>query len=233
MADYMKALQKPFTDLTKLAIGVILSLIPIVNFTIVRGFAIESSGLGKAGKSDKMPEWKDWGDLFMKGLLSVVVAVIYMIPAIAVFVVALGFFIVSLFAGLAGTLTPEMMESGEGQIVSQILQNNWAAVFPALMTAAPMILLGLILGLIASYLTPMAVLHYIKNKSFAKAFAFGEVLHKCLNAEYFVAFIVVLVVSIIAGLVLAWIPLLGAAILNFVLGVFSFSVYGEVYKSVK
>ncbi len=234
MVDYEQAIRKPFTDTTKLLTGIILSIIPILNFTLVKGFAIECSGLGKARKSAKMPEWKNWWDLFVKGLLAVTIGFIYMIPAIAIFTVAAGFFFVSMFSGFTGGLSSEMMgDSQAGEVISQTIQNNWSAIFPAMLEAAPIFLAGALLALIAAYLTPMAVLNYIKKNKFSQAFALREVTHKCFNAEYFVAFLVVAVVSIMAGLVLAWIPILGIGIFNFVIGVFSFTVFGEVYRKIK
>jgi len=208
MVDFVKTLQKPFSDINKFIIGVVLSIIPIVNATIVQGYAIECSGLGK-NKSGKLPEWKELGDLFVKGLLAVIIGLVYMLPASVFFMV-----------GMRGLITGFMKE-------------GWSAIFSYLPAAVPMFIIGAILWSIAAYLTPMAVLNYIKNRSLSKAFAFNEVFHKCFNTKYLVAFIVVCVVLVIATTVLFLIPFIGLAIANFVVTVFAYTVFGEVYKEVK
>src|SRR3989344_4043515 len=74
--DLATAIQKPFTDIKKLLIGIVLSIVPIVNFFSI-GFSLESSGLGRNKKSAKMPEWDEWGDYFIKGLFAFVIGLLY------------------------------------------------------------------------------------------------------------------------------------------------------------
>ena len=78
MVDYQSAFEKPFTDIKKLLIGILFSIVPIINF-FARGFILECSGLGKTKPSKKMPEWKDFGSLFVKGLLYFIITIIYLV----------------------------------------------------------------------------------------------------------------------------------------------------------
>ena len=114
MVSYEEALKKPFSDIKTLVIGIVLSIIPIVNSTIVTGFAIESSGLSKTKSSKKMPEWKNWGHLFVQGLSAVVIQIIYLLPAILVLLVGFGLALGDISTVLLGQVaTPEVIDQIE------------------------------------------------------------------------------------------------------------------------
>ena len=236
---YEESLMKPFTDLKKLAIGIVLSIIPIVNFTIVTGFAMESSGLGKAKASSKMPEWDDWNYLFMKGLGAFAIKLIYMIPAIAFIAIGIGVAVSDIVAAVAGSISPEMMgQMAGGQVaansqLAQIFAQNWTALLPGLMEAAPLIMVGMLLALAAAFITPIAVLNYLSKRNFSAAFDFGVILHKSFTSKYVMAWLMMLVVSIVVGAVLSFIPLLGQAMAMFVLSVMSYGLYGQAFKEAK
>jgi hypothetical protein len=235
MVNYEEAIRKPFSDLTKLVIGIVLSLIPIISW-IAKGFILESSGVGKTKPSKNMPEWKNWGDLFIKGLLSDIILVIYAIPAILVFVLGAGLTIMALLGSFLGSaLTPEVMnqmKTGEvpPAVIGNIISQNWAMALPALMTLAPVMLLALILLIIAFYLTPIAVLNYIKSNKFSEAFKFSFVFKKALTGEYFVVWLVTILITAIATVILLFIPFLGRAIAFFVTGVFAYTLFGQIYR---
>ena len=89
-----------------------------------------------------------------------------------------------------------------------------------MITLAPILILGFILLLIAFYLTPIAVLNYVKTKKFSGAFDFSTVLKKAITGKYFVAWLVVIIVTGIVIAVLSFIPILGPAIAIFIMGVF-------------
>jgi len=234
MVNYEEALKKPFTDLGKLVLGIILSIIPIVNW-IAQGFIIENSGVGKNKPSKKMPEWKDLGDYFVKGFLSYVILFIYLIPAIIVFLIAIGYAAGSLFSAFAGVMPEGFMSSmmtgnlptgGMGQLFSQ----HWMLALPTLITLAPLILLGLILVLIAVYLAPIAILNYLKNKKFGKAFDFSFVFSKAFTGKYFIVWLIAGIIGVILRMILSFIPWLGFAIAYFISGVIAYSLYGQVFR---
>jgi small-conductance mechanosensitive channel len=234
MINYEEALKKPFTDLGKLVLGIILSLIPIVNW-IAQGFILECSGVGKSKPSKKMPEWKDLGDYFVKGFLSYVIMFIYMIPALIVFVIAIGFAVSSLFATYIGIM-PEgfmtsMMAGGAGgEQIRQFFSQNWMLALPTLITLAPLIILGLILLLIAVYVSPIAVLNYLKNKNFSKAFDLHLVFKKAFTTNYIIVWIIAGIIMLVLKTVLAFIPWLGFAIAYFVSNIIAYSLYGQVFR---
>ena len=69
--DFGKALTYPFDDddwLAKLGIGLVVGLVPIVNFALA-GWLVKLIGNVKRGDELPLPAWDDFGDHFMKGLL--------------------------------------------------------------------------------------------------------------------------------------------------------------------
>ncbi len=231
MVNYQEAIVKPFTDMKKLIIGVVVSIIPIVNFAAT-GFAIESSGVGRARPSKNMPEWKDWMHLFVQGLTAAVIQFVYLIPALVIFAITFGMVIMDVANVLVGSnISPEMRSQigWEGSDISDMLMANWIQLVPGLLAAAPVFMLGILLAIVASFLSPMAILNSVRKKSFKAAFEFGAVAKKALNMDYLIAWIAVLVVSFVLGAILSIIPFIGGAIAFFVVGVISYSLFGQVY----
>ena len=73
MADYGELLKRPFTSVKALIIGTLLSILPIVNFFAV-GFQARAGKLAIQGKKG-LPEFTEWGDLFVKGLLITILTI--------------------------------------------------------------------------------------------------------------------------------------------------------------
>lgn len=238
MIKYKEAIKKPFTDITKLLIGIVISMVPVINW-FARGFILESSGLGKTKASKKMPEWKNWSDIFFKGFVSYVIGFIYLIPAFVLFLIGLGFTVASLVMTYAGTTIPrEALSSvisggASPEIIRQLISQAWMLALPTLISLAPVFLLGAILLLIGSYLTPIAVLNYLKNNKFSKAFDMNLVTRKAFTGKYFIVWLVASVIALVINVLLNWIPIIGDATSFFIAGVIVFSLYGQVFREVK
>jgi hypothetical protein len=67
--------------IVKILIGGILLIIPIFGACVVLGYALRTMR-GVAAGDEQLPEWSDWGDLFVKGLIVIVAGIIYSIPTI-------------------------------------------------------------------------------------------------------------------------------------------------------
>jgi hypothetical protein len=153
-----------------------------------------------------------------------------------VFVVGAGLTIMALMGGFLGSMTtPELMgqlKTGEvaPEVIGHMMSQNWAMALPALMTLAPVMILALILLIIAFYLTPIAVLNYIKSNKFSEAFRLNLVFKKAFKGEYFVVWLVALIITAIAMAILVFIPVLGKAIAIFVSGVMAYTLYGQIYR---
>jgi len=238
MVKYEISIRKPFTDISKLIIGIIVSMIPLINW-IARGFIIESSGFGKTRPSKKMPDWKNWASLFFKGFASIAIAFIYAIPAIIVLIASAGLAVASLANTYLGTIIPNslvtsVMAGGTSpRVIGQLISQNWYLALPTIITLAPIIIIGLVLLLMALYLTPVAVLNYLKNGKFSKAFDINYVTKKACTAKYFVVWIVAGVITMVITAILGLIPLIGTQIAFFVSGVISYSLYGDALREIK
>ena len=237
MINYEDSVKKPFTDIAKLVIGIIISFIPLVNW-VAKGFIIESSGMGKTKPSRKMPEWKDWVSLFFKGFAAYAIAFIYAIPAILIFLVAVGIAAVSLAPTIGtmvqgGLLSSIISGDVSAGFVRQLISENIYTILPTLIAVAPVLLLGAVLLLLAAYLAPVAVLNYLKTKSFIKAFDLDFVFKKAFTTKYLGVWIVAGIITMIATAILSLIPVIGVQIAFFVTGVISYSLYGNALREIK
>jgi hypothetical protein len=235
MVNYEESFKKPFTDLTKLVIGIVLSFIPIIHW-IARGFTIESSGLGKSKPSAKMPEWKNFGHLFVRGLLADIIFFIYALPAIIIFAIGIGITIASVFSSVAGSFLPtdffQAIRMGQFQdgTMRQMMMQNWPMMLPGILTAVPLFLLALLLLLIASYVSPIAILNYVKTNKFSEAFNFSFVCKKVCNGKYFMVWLIVVILTGIISAILSYIPVVGKAAAFFIRGVIAFTLYGQIFR---
>jgi hypothetical protein len=235
MVNYEESFKKPFTDLTKLVIGIVLSFIPIIHW-IARGFTIETSGLGKSKPSAKMPEWKNFGHLFVRGLLADIIFFIYTLPAIIIFAVGIGITIASVFSSVAGSFLPtdffQAIRMGQFQdgTMRQMMMQNWPMMLPGILTAVPLFLLALLLLLIASYVSPIAILNYVKTNKFSEAFNFSFVCKKVCNGKYFMVWLIVVILTAIISAILSYIPVVGKAAAFFIIGVIAFTLYGQIFR---
>ncbi|MCK5698848.1 MAG: DUF4013 domain-containing protein [Candidatus Aenigmarchaeota archaeon] len=208
MVDYEKAIKRPFQDVKKLLIGSILNIIPIVNL-ITSGYIINSAK-NTMNKKNDLPEWENWGDLFITGLVAAVISFIYFIPAGAVLLVGVG----SLISGvIAGEITAANMSS-------------------IIASGGIMIIVGILLSIATMLIVPMAIMRYVDKGEFSAAFAIGDVLKKVLSGKYVVAWIVMIVYAVILGSVSFVIPVAGAAIAAYIVGLTTMTVFAEVYSEV-
>jgi hypothetical protein len=225
--NYDEAIRKPFTDLVKLAIGIILGVIPIVNW-IARGFTLECSGVGRYKYSKSMPEWKDVWYYFVKGLASYVIAFVYVIPAIAVFAITAVY-----AAGSLASLGIPSLASVSSMIPEQLFRDwivqNWAQVMSILLTTAPMIVLGVALLVAGLYVYPIGVMNYLKTKNFGKAFDMNVVKATAMSGRYFWAWVVSGLIAMAIGAVASVIPVIGPAAGVFISGVIAWDLFGQAF----
>ena len=207
--DFNLAIRRPFQDVTKLIIGCALNIVPIVNF-LSMGYVLKSGSMTLKG-NNKLPEWQDWGDLFVKGLFSFIIGLIWLIPAIVLGAIGGGAAFASvLTAGVSGGLS-----------------------LGGLAGAGLLFLLAGLLGLIAAYFLPIAILGYVKTDKFGAAFDFSTVFKKALSGEYFVAWIISVVVALVLGIVGGIIPYLSIVLspaASFISMMIGITLIGSVYN---
>ncbi len=199
--EFIEAIKRPFSDIKKWLIGCVLSIIPIVNFFSL-GYQLEVGRLSLK-KNRSLPEWEDWGDLFVKGLLWFVLAFVYMLPAAIIGVIGIAIGATAFVAALAG--------GSESSVT----------------------MLSALLGLIAAYLLPSAIFNWLKEGKFGAGFNFGAVLKRALTGSYFVAWLVSMVIWVVLALILSFIPLIGRPIAAFTAGIIMMTLIGEAVASMR
>lgn len=207
---------------SKLLLAVVVSIIPIVNFALA-GYLIVIMRNVSERNPQPLPEWDNFGDKFLKGLILVVAGLIYFLPALILFcpLVFVPFFATS--------------TSGEGQNAVRGLFAGTAF----LLTCA-----FVIYGLVISFLFPAINLNYARKGTFGACFEFGEIWRIMSRnlGDYVVAWLIALVVAVAAGfvasmvaLLVGWIPCLGwiAAWLITGLGsVWAATVYAHLFGQI-
>src|SRR3989344_5117687 len=211
--NFLMAVKRPLMDFNKLSIGVILILLPTLLFAImpsltalaiiisvisivlgflVRGYKFESART-VLKKDFKMPEWKNWNNLFIKGFLGWLIGVIYMIPAIILILISVGKMIYNLIAqyGLSQGLNIESAISNQ-LIQNGLLQNT---------LMLPVFIIGILTALLAAYLMPIAILRYLEKNKFKEAFELKLIFKKGFTGPYFIALLVSIVYGFVIGLV--------------------------------
>ncbi len=237
MVDFVKALKRPFSDTNRLFIGTLLGMIPLVNL-IVTGYALRSTGFTKEKmKRDKLPEWKNYSDLFIKGLVACFIGFLLFLPAILFLIGTFGTLIMSpavsmFFGGISMDTWSEIFSGDITEIQAQTLFNqDWTLLLPFMISALPLFIIGVALAFLALYVMPIATLGWLKEERFSAAFSW-KVLQKAFNFDYFVNWLVVGFLISVVGFFFGWIPFLGTGITMYVIGVFSYTVFAEVYESV-
>ena len=209
--DIVENIKYPTTDsewIKKILIGGILLIIPIINF-IIGGYYIKTLRGNIEGKPG-LPEWDEWGDLFITGLMVAIIGFIYMLIPLIV-----------LFVSIGGALTAAI-SSGDFS----------AASISAIVGGS---LFSVLLMLIVWLVLPMALSIYAKEDSIGAAFRIGEILSriKSVPGDYIISIIVLYALLFIVNLVAA-IPILGWVIVifaNFYITLVASKMFGEVYAS--
>jgi len=219
MVDYAGAFEKPFTDIEKLLLGILFDIIPIINL-LSFGYEIKCSGVGKEKPSKKMPEWNNFGRLFLNGLLALIIILIYLIPAAILLALCIGPTIVDTI----NTFPPTMLQ--DGTIAHRFISLG-QYIHPEPFEVP--CLCALLLVALALYLLPAAILRYIENERFKDIFDFRKIFRVAFKGNYLLTIIVTLVLWLILTSLLRFIPFLGCAIASFISGVIGLSLFGQAY----
>jgi len=174
-----------------------------------------------------LPEWDDWGNLFMLGLKPTLAVLIYFLPAIACMVIGYGIMIVPMF--MLDTSSYDMSGQAAGIIVLASL-GGMALFF-----------LGYIILIPLSFLVPPAIIHSIAKNSFRAAFRIWEwwaILRANLKG-FFAAIVItsgvylVLLMSVYLlyfTLILCFLVPVGIAFLVPYLSIVSAAAFGDAYR---
>ena len=184
--DIGRAFAYPFEDsdwLKKIVIGGILSLIPIVNFATV-GYAIEEMERISRGQWVPLPEWDNFGDKFMNGLIIGIAVIVWLVPML----VLLGASIVPIVQSLIAD-RPSNAGLGAG-LVAMFLGGIW--------------------GFVVSILYPAIAMNFARKRTFGSCFEFSSIVGMVTAdpGSYVLG-----IVAYLGGAILVWlvmqIPLIG------------------------
>lgn len=195
--DLGTAVKKPTTDVKNLAIGIILSIIPLVNVLTISGYLIRVANR-TMNKDNSLPGFDNFGELVVDSIKYLVISIVYMIPALVVFLIAAG--------SMVAAIMNASMTTGDP---STAITN---AVMASIGTAGILLIVGIILAILGAIMGLSGMLNYAKTKQLGKAFAVGEVLGNFFNVGFIIAVIVGIVLYIVAmviGGLLMMVPVIG------------------------
>jgi len=214
MTDYFRAIKRPFTDLVKLLIGLMVEIVPIVNLAAL-GYRLECS------KGGSLPEWKDLKVLFVKGLKAVVIILVYILPSLVIFI-PLSAVLVFLFGfnALAALVAGDLSFLSGSFLIFLILE----------------IFLAFILFIPPGYVSPLALIAFERTRRFEEAFNFRLIIKKAFTRKYFSAWLIVhlyaMPLMLIALALSFFIPFI-YTLPAFMVGVTEYTIYGEVYDGIE
>jgi len=206
--EFIDAVKRPVQDFKTLVIGIIIMLIPIVSFIGI-GYFLECAKT-TLKKNNKLPEFKDWVNLFVKGLIAAVIGLIYAIPVMIV---------------LALTVGTTVLAGGLSAIQGTALIN-------ALATLGIGMILTLIIAAAVSLVSSVAMIRYAEKGNFGSAFEFSAIYKKAFTGKYFSAWFISMLYAVFVVVVLSFIPIVGTTIGAFLAGVTVYTYLADAYKGV-
>lgn len=152
----------------KFLIGALVSflgyVIPVLPWFVLYGYGVQlMRRVIVEDASPFLPEWDDWGKLFVDGLKPVGAAFVYTLPIIALFVVGYGFFFGAISAGAAvgaGSDSPP----------------DWLVFLPIFggLGLAATFGVGMLLSFALGIFLPVIICHVVATDEFSAAFRFKE-----------------------------------------------------------
>ena len=222
--DLGTAIGKPFSNIKNLVILIVLQIIPLINIITVPGYMIRVANR-TMNNDNSMPDFGNFGELIVDSIKYIVISIVYMIPAMVVFIIAIGPLVTTAINAALIAGTPAEV---------QLLVNDM--VMEGLTTMMGLLSLGAILAILGMILILSGMMNYAKTKQFGKAFAVVENLKNFFTVNFIVAVIVSIVLGIVSGIVMGLvtlIPIIGfiiAIIVTVAVSVMQISVLAEGYS---
>ncbi|MCL6432175.1 MAG: DUF4013 domain-containing protein [Anaerolineae bacterium] len=190
--------------IVKVLIGGLLNLIPIVSL-VTTGYALRALRNVADGRELPLPEWSDFGDYFVRGLLVALAALIYGIPLGLLIILSLGFF------GLNG-------DRGAG---------------PLALCGTGLACLASVYFVLLLLWFPAAVARFALAGDLGAFFRFDEIGRFITRdtGAYIVALLAALLASLIAGIVGGILCGVGVAFASFWAGLVFAHLFGQVARA--
>lgn len=207
---------------TKWLIGSLLSLVGMIfppAYLPVMGYGATLMRRMVGGEEPDLPDWDDWGKLFLDGLRLAGIWLFYMLPVIVLYIVVYSVFFAAMFSPMAFMNDPEEFYP----VMTSAMMGSWAIMMCGFG-------IGFLLSIPLSYLALVAGTRSIINESFMDGLQIGEVfaLAREEAGKYMMAFLVV-AVAYMGLFAVVWFMQI-----TFVLSCFTIFVYpvGAYYISV-
>jgi len=159
--DFMKALTYPFDDdewLSKLGLGVLIGLIPIVGQMTQQGWSLEIAKRIKANDPTPLPDWSDFGKYLTRGLMVLLANLIYFSPVLLFYCILFVVWFVIL-GGASASGSDDAMAGAAGAM-------------PLIMGCCGC--LAVIYGGVAGVVFWGGVIRYLDTEEFGIFFQFGD-----------------------------------------------------------
>lgn len=150
---------------------VLIGLIPLI---IVIGYTVLLMRNVMDGVAHPLPEWEDWGDLFVRGLKLFLILLIWAIPLI--------------FVSLGSSLPAALVEEGS---------DAWGIAM-AISTCCGC--LTVLLGIAYALIEPVITFRFARTNEFASGFEFGKIFR--LLGDNILNIIIAVIVAAVAGVIL-------------------------------
>jgi hypothetical protein len=194
----------------KIIIGGLITLIPIVGWLFVIGYLVAIARNIIKGDPQPLPEWSDFGQIFVDGIYGFVIAFVYVLPIIIVSCV---------YWAPLSLISPD---SGDGGFLFTLLSCCFSAF---------VFIYAVIVGW---FFIPAALGRYAETSDLASALRFGEVLDvsRADPVAFLIALLIAWVASFLAsfGLILCCVGVIFTA---FYAQCVTGHIYGQAYLSAK
>ncbi|MBI2597889.1 MAG: DUF4013 domain-containing protein [Candidatus Diapherotrites archaeon] len=218
--DYASAIKRPFEDKKNIFISFLISVVAIIVFPLwllFLGYAAHAAKNALERKKE-LPKWNVamFLDYLIKGILIILIKLIYTIAGVIVLAFSVG-------SAIVGVLN----SGGDTTLLSQTI-----------LGAGFVGLIGVLLFVLGALLAPMAIMSYLKSNKFLDAFAVGKIFSKTFSSKFFVSLVVLLAyffvlfnfVAIIALLTFGIGLLLYPLAFAYFLSVSGYEIFAETYN---
>jgi hypothetical protein len=210
--DFAKAFSFVFDDedwVTKIVIGGLVSLIPIVGELLLLGYMIAIARNVIRGNPQALPDWSDFGQMLVEGLFAFIINLVYALPILIVVCVL---WLPAMVVGGA------LGDNGDVGVIGG-LASCCFGVFAFIYGIA-----------MAWFFVPAAMGRYADTGDFMSALRFGEIL--ALTRANPIVYLMVLLVTMVAGFVASFGVILcfvGVLFTGFYANCVTGYAYGQAY----
>lgn len=210
--DIGKALGFVFEDqdwITKVLIGALITFLSflILPAFLLFGYSLEVTRRVIRGDPQPLPPWTELGDLFVKGVMVVIIGIVYAVPIIVISLCATPLWIIA-----------DNSRGGGADALGGLAGFGVSC-------------LSILWGIVMSIVLPAALARFADTGELRDAFQFGDILRFVQDnlGTYVVVFLAIWVASLIAGVVGLAACFVGLFFTQPILYMFQGHLYGQAY----